>query len=77
MKIDGYVIVTPINQWDEKHREKIISHMSYRTFGLTPTEAWLRFTGHPQNDIDRPRIIQKWHDKGYRLKKATLEILDD
>lgn len=77
MKLDGYVIVPPLNQWDEKHRDLIITHSSYRTFGRTAPEAWIRFTGFQQADIDRPAMIQKWHDKGYRVKRATLEIHDD
>lgn len=79
MKLDGYVIVPPLNPWDEEYHDLIITHSSYRTFGRTATEAWMRFIGfqHFQTDIDRPIIIQKWHDKGYRVKKATLEIHDE
>ena len=77
MKMDGYVIVPPINKWDEKHRELIITHSSYNTFGKNAVEAWLRFTGHHYADPDRSAKIQYWHDKGYRVKKATLEIIDD
>lgn len=77
MKLDGYVIVPPLSPWDEKHRDLIITQMSYQTFGMNAAEAWLRFTGYAHNDINRPIKIQRWHDKGYRVKRAKLEIIDD
>ena len=75
MKLDGYVIVMPLSPWDEKHKQKIVPYMAYSSFGQTPTEAWARHMGtNRSNDPDFSIKVQRWHDKGYRLKKATLEI---
>lgn len=74
MKLEGYVIVPPLNPWNEKNKDRIIPHMSYDTFSLTPAEAWSRHIRKPIGDIDFPIMVQRWHDKGYRVKNATLEI---
>jgi hypothetical protein len=75
MKMDGYVVVPPVNSWDDK--EAVWLDTGYRSFGKTSIEAWIRFTGYTYDDPDRSIKIQRWHDGGYRLKKATLEITDD
>lgn len=74
MKLNGYVIVPPLSPWDEKHADKIIPQMSYRNLGNTPPEAWSRFMGTNQTDLEWSRKVQHWHDRGYRVKKATLDI---
>jgi hypothetical protein len=33
MTLNGYVIIPPVNLWDD--RETVIPHMSYRSFGKT------------------------------------------
>jgi len=53
--------------------DKIILGTSYRSFGKTATEAWLRHM-QTQNDLDFSHKVQHWHNRGYRLKKATLTI---
>ena len=73
MKLDGYVIVPPLNPWDKK---ELWLEAGHRNFGRTPYEAWYRFTGYT-DDIDRTTKIQRCFDKGYRVKQATLEIHDD
>lgn len=73
MKLDGFVIVPPLSPWDEKHEDEIIPDMSYHNFGKTATEAWLRHM-QTKNDLDFSRKVQYWHDRGYRLKRATLTI---
>ena len=75
MKMDGYVVVPTVNQWNNK--EAVWLGMGYSSFGKTPIEAWSNFTGYTYDDPDRSIKIQRWHDRGYRLKKATLEIIDD
>lgn len=77
MKVDGYVIVPPLNSWDEQHKDKIWSNY-YPSFALTPVDAWRRYI-HPDNtkDTDFSIVVQRFHDRGYRVKKATLEIHDD
>jgi hypothetical protein len=74
MHIDGFVIVPPLNTWDEKDRETIIPRMSYKTFALTATEAWARHTQIQPSDDDFSKIVQTWHDHGYRLREATMLI---
>lgn len=77
MKMDGFVIVPPLNPWDEKNKDKIWLDMAYTTFEPKEAHAWNRFIGYAHGDPDRSIKIQYWHDRGYRLKKATLEIIDD
>ena len=75
MKIDGYVIVPPVNVWDDP--AKIIPAMSYNTFGTTPLDAWLKHLGdNHYNRNSTKQIIQRWFDVGYRLRQATLIIED-
>jgi hypothetical protein len=72
MNIEGFVIVPPLNTWDEP--EKVIAAMSYMTFGLSKTEAWIKLTGKTTDDPDFSIFVQRWHDKGYRLKEASMSI---
>jgi hypothetical protein len=63
--IKGFVIVPPGDAaWK----------LGYWTFAPTAGEAWYRKLGHEVADIERPRRIQAWHDKGHRLREATLTI---
>lgn len=78
--VDGYVIVGPISPWYEKDREKIIGDTAFQSFGKTPYEAWMRHLGGWRPEFDRgdmSRRVQFYFDRGYRLKKATMEIHDD
>lgn len=78
IKVSGYVIVPPINEWDEPHKDSIWGRMSYPSFGRTPVEAWKRII-HPSQyeHTDFGTIVQRWHDRGYRVKEATLEIKNE
>ena len=62
--IKGYVIYCPHTK----------GYYAYSTFGLTAYEAWLRYCGSQHDDKDISRKIQAWHDRGYRLREATLTI---
>lgn len=66
--IQGHVIVpTSI--------DKIVTtHLSYQTFGITPFEAWCRHCQSTYSDPDISKKIQEWHDRGYRLRRATLTV---
>jgi hypothetical protein len=64
-EIKGFVIVPP-GEPDWK--------LGYWTFAPTAGEAWYRKLGHEVADIERPHRIQRWHDRGYRLREATLTI---
>jgi hypothetical protein len=74
MRLEGYVIVPPLNPWNENNKDKIIPHMSYDTFSLTPAQAWSKHTRKDIRDIDFPIMVQRWHDRGYRVKKAFIGI---
>jgi hypothetical protein len=68
--IEGFVIVQPgENAWQ----------LSGKSFETSARGAWMRHIQGPftkERLIDLPILIQRWHDKGYRLKKATLTIED-
>jgi len=74
-KLEGYVIVPPLSPWDKKYSDQIWLDIGYPSFGKTPTEAWRRYI-HPSQyeHIDFSILVQRLHDRGYRVKKATLEI---
>jgi hypothetical protein len=72
--LEGYVIAPPTSAWED--RSKVVPDMSYFTFGKTATEAWIRHTQKQANDPDFSIFIQRWFDKGYRLKKAKMTIED-
>ena len=73
MKIDGYVIAPPVSPWDDP--AKVIPYMSHSTFGITPLESWMKHIRHKDYDRDTTKpLIQRWFDRGYRLRKATLII---
>lgn len=63
--VKGFVIVGPNEGMHVR---------SYYTFGVKAGEAWLRFCGPTSDDKDISRKIQAWHDRGYRLREATLTI---
>ena len=80
IRIDGYVIVGPVSPWYAKDREKIIGDTAFQSFGKTPYEAWMRHLGGWRPEFDRgdmSRLVQFYFDRGYRLKKATMEIHDE
>jgi hypothetical protein len=72
MKVNGFVIVSPISKWDDPN--KVIPMLAYTTFALTASEAWSLRIQRPLDDKDYSILVQRWHDRGYRLKEATLEI---
>ena len=78
IELEGYVIVPPLSPWDKSYKDIILADMSYPSFAKTPTEAWKRHI-HPSQyeHIDFGTIVQRWHDRGYRVKKAKLQISVD
>lgn len=62
--VKGFVIVCPHTKGE----------YAYATFGLTAYEAWLRYCCMQHDDPDVSRKIQAWHDRGYRVREATLTI---
>ena len=65
-------MVPPTSPWDD--RSLVVPGMSYRTFGQTPTEAWLK---HMQSYEWDALKVNRWIDGGYRLRRATLMIEED
>ncbi|ARB06173.1 hypothetical protein FDH38_gp119 [Dinoroseobacter phage vB_DshS-R5C] len=75
--LDGFVIVPPISPWDEKHRDAIELDNAMRTFGRTSAEAWRIHVRAGLDNLDSGEVsrrIQHWHDRGYRVREATLTI---
>ena len=75
--MEGFAIVGPVRPWDEKHADAIRLDSAKSTFGQTAGEAWskkIREDGAGFDPIERSRRVQHWHDRGYRLVKATLTI---
>lgn len=72
MKMEGYVIVPPVSEWD--NREVVFPMMSYNTLGRTPTEAWLRFL---QTTVFDSMKVNRAVERGYRLRRASMEILEE
>lgn len=71
----GFVIVPPLSPWDEKNKSLIWADMAYPTFSPNEAGAWNRFIGPAKAACDdREMVIQRFHDRGYRLKVAKLEI---
>jgi hypothetical protein len=75
--LEGYAIVGPVSPWDAKHTDAIRLFNAKMTFGETAGEAWsrqIREDGAGFDPTERSHRIQHWHDRGYRLVKATLTI---
>jgi hypothetical protein len=71
--VNGFIIVPPMSPWDEENLDTIIGGVYASTFGSTPERAWRRWIGsHPRSEM--PTIVQRWHDKGYRVAEATLTV---
>ena len=64
-QIKGFIIVPPGDA---------VYALGYWTFAPNASEAWYRKLGHEVPDIERPYRIQQWHDRGHRLREATLTI---
>ena len=75
-QIKGFVIVPPSDAQSPAPgtANDAAWKLGYWTFAPTAGEAWYRKLGHEVADIERPRRIQAWHDRGYRLREATLTI---
>jgi hypothetical protein len=65
-EIKGFVIVPP--------GDAAYAQFGYWTFAPTPQEAWYRKLGSEVPDMERPYRIQAWHNRGHRLREATLTI---
>lgn len=75
--LKGYVIVPPISPWDEKHRDAIQLDHAKQTFDTTPGETWSLQCRRGLDIIDPIEMstrVQYWHDRGYRIRDATLTI---
>jgi len=70
-QIKGFVIVPP---GDARRRGNESYALGYWTFAPTAQEAWYRKLGHEVPDMERPHHIQAWHNRGHRLREATLTI---
>lgn len=65
--IDGYIIVGP--GWTDD----IQMEMGMRTLARTPVGAWRLHLGYDSwLSIDRPILVQRWWDRGYRVRPVRL-----
>lgn len=78
IRVSGYVILPPLSDWDRKNKQPIWAHAGPPSFGTTPVEAWKRYI-HPSQyeHIDFSVLVQRLHDRGYRVKEAVIEINDE
>lgn len=60
----GYIIIGP---WEER----IALTMGLQSVAASPTGAWAR---HTQGKMDK---VQAWFDKGYRLRRVNIELIDE
>ena len=70
--INGFIIQPPVS-------DAAWFGYAYRTFGITAYETWANHCHVHQKDMyydhpDLSRQIQRWHDRGYRLREAILTI---
>lgn len=80
MAFEGYAIIPPVSPWDEKHKEAIQMDAARRTIGSTPGEAWSIHCRRGLDNIDAGEFshrIQHWHDRGYRLARVSLSIIEE
>ena len=68
MKTHGYIIVQPSIIVSDKF------YPHYHTFADTEAYAWRYFIGSNVKEMDVSTRIQAWHDRGYRVKRAMMEI---
>lgn len=68
MKVHGYVIVQP----PVIPSDKFYPH--YHSFADTEAYAWRYFIGSSADIMDVSTKIQMYHDRGYRVKRAVMEI---
>jgi hypothetical protein len=67
MKKHGYIITQP-----SIFKKDFIPH--YHTFSESAGHAWRYFIGSNVDEMDVSTRIQAWHDRGYRVKRAVMEI---
>lgn len=71
MKLGGYVIMQP----SIIPNKGLVPHT--QTFAESAARAWRIFIGPNVDKMDVSTRIQAWHDRGYRVKRAILEIVED
>ena len=70
----GYIILPPLNPWEEKDKALIYRDMAMGTFARSPELSWRKFIGY---DVEQKEVaikIQRYHDKGYRITKVSVEV---
>lgn len=76
----AYAIIPPVSPWDEKHRELICMDLVFGTLGRTPAESWRRLCIRPEHDpvdaLELTRRVRAWYNRGYRLQRVTLKLID-
>lgn len=65
-----FLIVPPLNPWD-KPADEIMVHAGASTLAPTPAGAW---QNHTRGKMDQ---VQFWFDRGYRVRRVTVELVDE
>ncbi len=73
--IDGFVIVPPLSPWDKQNADRIWAYLGPSSFGRTEAEAWRRHHFRGQTPHDFSQHTTHWFERGYRVKRARMEIL--
>lgn len=76
IKFSGFVVLQPLNPWDAKHKDLIYADMAMSSFARTPELSWRKFIGYSVARTEAAIRIQRYHDRGYRVAKVDVEILE-
>lgn len=66
-----FMVVPPINEWDKANEESILLGMGASTLSASPVGAW---RSHTRGRIDQ---VQAWFDKGYRLRRVNVTMIEE
>lgn len=69
MKINGFIIS------NKDYSNLVKLEMGSHTFSTSTADAWNKHIGYDKaTSLDRPIIIQRWMDRGWKPFKVTLEL---
>lgn len=69
--MDMFIIAGPVSPWDQEYEEEIILRSGAGTLAPSPSGAWYR---HTRGDMSK---VQAWFDKGYRVRRVKVRLMDD
>ena len=72
----GYVVLPPLNPWEQEYKGLIYREIVMNSFAPSPERSWRRLIGY---EVPREEVsirTQRLHDRGYRIAKVNVEILE-